>query len=209
MNLIHHLNWRYATKLFDPNKKISEENLELLKEAVRLSVSSYGLQLYKILIIEDQSIRQKLREHSYDQPQITDSSQLFVFCNYNSNFCSGVEEYIDLVIETNHADSENLKNYGKSIKEDIRKMSSSERNSWSEKQCYVAMNNLLMACAELRIDSCPMEGFDSTAYNEILGLRNQGLNAAIIVPVGYRSVQDKSQFRKKVRKENRQLFELI
>ena len=82
MNLIDHLNWRYATKMFDPKRKVSKQDLELLKEAIRLSVSSYGLQLYKVLIIENNEVKAALRKASWDQSQITDASQLFVFCNY-------------------------------------------------------------------------------------------------------------------------------
>lgn len=99
MNLINTLNWRYATKKFDPTKKINPTQLELLKEAVRLSVSSYGLQLYKVLIIEDPKVKESLREASWDQSQITDASHLFVFCSYNQNFNEGVDSYIHLLKE--------------------------------------------------------------------------------------------------------------
>ena len=86
-------------------------------------------------------------------------------------------------------------------------MSAEERKSWSEKQTYLALNNLLIACAELKIDACPMEGFNNQAYNSILGLDELGLNAAVIAPVGYRSALDKTQNRKKVRKTKEELFQ--
>ncbi len=208
MNLIDHLNWRYATKMFDPQKKISKQDLEFLKEAIRLSVSSYGLQLYKVLIIENDEIRAALRKASWDQSQITDASQLFVFCNYTLDYDRHVDDYVERIITIQGNSSNGIKQYGESIKTSIGKMSAEERKSWSEKQTYLAMNNLLIACAELKIDACPMEGFDNHAYNQILGLDEQGLNAVVIAPVGYRSVSDKTQNRLKVRKTKEELFQI-
>ncbi|MBU2906330.1 NAD(P)H-dependent oxidoreductase [Arenibacter algicola] len=207
MNLIDHLNWRYATKMFDPKRKVGKQDLEFLKEAIRLSVSSYGLQLYKVLIIENDEIRAALRKASWDQSQITDASQLFVFCNYTLDYDRHVDDYVERIITTQGTSSDGIKQYGESIKSSIAKMSAEERKSWSEKQTYLALNNLLIACAELKIDACPMEGFDNQAYNQILGLDELGLNAAVIAPVGYRSASDKSQNRLKIRKTKEELFQ--
>ncbi|MBC8770408.1 NAD(P)H-dependent oxidoreductase [Arenibacter sp. BSSL-BM3] len=207
MNLIDHLNWRYATKIFDPKRKVSKQNLELIKEAIRLSVSSYGLQMYKVLIIENDEIRAALRKASWNQSQITDASQLFVFCNYTLDYDRHVDDYVERNITAQGNSSDGIKQYGESIKTSIAKMSAEERKNWSEKQTYLALNNLLIACAELKIDACPMEGFDNQAYNQILGLDERGLNAAVIAPVGYRSTSDKSQNRLKIRKTKDQFFQ--
>ncbi|SHF27735.1 Nitroreductase [Arenibacter palladensis] len=207
MNLIDHLNWRYATKMFDPKRKVSKQDLELLKEAIRLSVSSYGLQLYKVLIIENNEVKAALRKASWDQSQITDASQLFVFCNYTLDYDRHVDDYVERIITTQGNSSDGIREYGEFIKRSIAKMSTEERKSWSEKQTYLALNNLLIACAELKIDACPMEGFNKQAYNRILGLDELGLNAAVIAPVGYRSASDKTQNRKKVRKTKKELFQ--
>ena len=207
MNLIDHLNWRYATKMFDPKRKVSKQELEFLKEAIRLSVSSYGLQLYKVLIIENDEIRAALRKASWDQSQITDASQLIVFCNYTLDYDRHVDDFIKRVITAQGNSSDGIKQYGDFIKTSIAKMSTAERKSWSEKQTYLALNNLLIACAELKIDACPMEGFDNQAYNQILGLDELGLNAAVIDPIGYRSTSDKTQNRLKIRKTKEELFQ--
>lgn len=206
MNLIDNLNWRYATKVFDPNKKINQQDLEFLKEAIRLSVSSYGLQLYKVLIIENEDIRQELRKASWDQKQITDASQLFVFCNYTLDYDKHVDDYIQRIINAQETVTKDIEQYGEFIKSSIAKMPEADKKSWSEKQTYLALNNLLVACAERKIDACPMEGFDSQAYNNILGLGEMGLNAAVIAPVGYRSTLDRTQERKKIRKTKEELF---
>lgn len=208
MKLIENLNWRYATKIFDASKKVSKEELEMLKEAIRLSVSAYGLQLYKVLIIENDEIRTELRTASWDQKQITDASHLFVFCNYTTNYDEHVDSYIQRVIEAQGSDEEALKRYGGFIKDSIKNMPSDERKSWSEKQTYLALNNLLLACAEMKIDACPMEGFENSSYNRILGLDEMGMNAAVIATVGYRAEEDEAQARKKVRKSTEELFKL-
>ena len=209
MNLIENLKWRYATKEFDPNKKISNSDLDKLKEAIRLSVSSYGLQLYKVLIIENHEILKVLRKASWNQSQITDASHLFVFCNFTRDFERKVDNYIHLISETQEIDFQKVQPYGEMIKNDLAARSLDKKLVWAEKQTYLAMANLIAACAELKIDACPMEGFIPTDYNEILGLTEQGLNAAVIVPVGYRSANDITQFRKKVRKSTEELFQLI
>jgi len=206
MNLIDKLNWRYATKAFDPDRKVPGTKIEFLKEAIRLSASSYGLQLYKVLIIEHKEIRAELKKASWNQPQITDASHLFVFCNYTTGYDHQIDNYIERIIRT-QGHSPKLFEYANSIKNSIARMSSSERKSWSEKQTYLALNNLLIACAELRIDACPMEGFEKPAYNRILGLDESGLNASVIAPIGYRSPMDETQYRVKVRKSMDELFQ--
>lgn len=209
MNLIDNLNWRYATKAFDPEKKVSSEELEVLKEAVRLSPSAYGLQLYKVLIVENKEIRMALREASWNQPQITDASHLFVFCNFTEDFNDHVDDYVQLIVEAQGVDKEQISPYGEFIKSQLNNNGTKQNQVWAEKQTYLALSNLLAACAELKIDACPMEGFLNDAYNRILGLNKQGLNASVIATVGYRSDNDEAQFRKKVRKDKEQLFELV
>ncbi|MBD3628531.1 NAD(P)H-dependent oxidoreductase [Cyclobacterium sp.] len=210
MNLIETLNWRYATKKFDPQKKIDSDSLELLQEAIRLSVSSYGLQLYKVLIIEDPKVKKLLREASWDQSQIMDASHLFVFCSYNQHFTEGIDSFINLLQDgIDESKKTGILAYGETIKESVNQMEESKRQAWSEKQVYLAMNNLLIAAAELKLDACPMEGFEADKYDQILGLREQGLHAVLVAPVGFRAANDSAQFRKKVRRSKEELFEII
>lgn len=209
MNLLEKLNWRYATKIFDNTRRVSIDDLKFLKEAIRLSVSSYGLQMYKVLVIENPEIRKELRKASWDQTQITDASHLFVFCNYTINHDQHVDDYIQLMLDSQKSsDRAGLKKYADFIKSAIARMEPMERKSWSEKQTYLALNSLIIACADRQIDACPMEGFDNQAYNRILGLDELGLHASVIAPVGYRSQKDETQSRKKVRKSMDQLFEM-
>ncbi|MCR9262883.1 MAG: NAD(P)H-dependent oxidoreductase [Flavobacteriaceae bacterium] len=209
MELLEHLKWRYATKTFDPTQEVSEEDMEKLKEAIQLSVSSYGLQLYKVLVISNQRLKEELKAASWNQDQITDASHLFVFCNYTERKDEDVDTYIQSISQIQGTPVDKLEGYGNLIKRSLVEMDEPTWISWSEKQTYLAMSTLLMACAELRIDACPMEGYEVQKYNAILGLDEQGLNASVIVPVGYRSKEDHTQFRKKVRKPLEELFEIL
>lgn len=208
MQLINNLKWRYATKAFDPEKKVNGSDLAKIKKAVQLSVSSYGLQLYKVLVIEDPELKKQLRAASWDQSQITDASHLFVFCNYTRVQDQHIDEFLDLTARVRGLDPADLKRYGTFIKKKLAEKSEQERINWTARQTYLAMGNLLAACAELKIDACPMEGFEADRYNQILGLTERGLNAAVIAPIGYRSATDKTQMNPKVRKPLEVLFEL-
>lgn len=209
MELIDSLNWRYATKKFDPLKKVKPEDLETIKEAVRLAASSYGLQLYKVLVIEDPELREQLKLASWGQPQITDASHLFVFCNYSEVKDQHIDDYIDLKAKVQGLDKEGLKDYGNMMKGSMSGLSDAQKSQWTAKQTYIALGVLLTACSLLRIDACPMEGFEAAKYNQILGLTEEGLNTAVIATVGYRSEEDQTQFLKKVRKPPEALFESI
>lgn len=206
MHLLENLKWRYATKIFENEKKVSKQDLDILKEAIQLTPTSYGLQPFKILIIKDLKIRIKLSTASYDQPQITTASHLFIFCNYTELPKNEIENYIQLTAKTQNISPKNLEGYKQLITNDLKQRNQKELQNWSKNQNYIAMSNLLNACAELKIDACPMEGFDNEAYNEILDLNKLQLNASIIVPIGYRAIHDNSQFREKVRKGFDQIF---
>ncbi len=209
MELLKNLNWRYATKKFDTTKKVSNNDLEKLKEAIQLSVSSYGLQLYKVLIIENPEIREQLKPVSWNQNQITDASHLFVFCNYKDATPEAIDGFIKQTAETRNLDLERLNGYGDFIKEKLNEKTPEEKTSWLKSQTYLALGNLLNACAELKIDACPMEGFEPDAYNKILGLDKKGLNAAVIAPIGYRHHEDHTIGQQKVRKPFDLLFQEI
>lgn len=209
MELIKNLQWRYATKKFDTTKKVSTDDLQKLKEAIQLSVSSYGLQLYKVLIIENPEIREQLKPVSWNQSQITDASHLFVFCNYTDATSEAIDGFIKQTAEKRQLDVNRLNGYGDFIKEKLKEKTPEDITSWLKSQTYLALGNLLNACAELKIDASPMEGFEPDAYNKILGLDKQGLNAAVIAPIGYRHEDDHTIGLPKVRKSIELLFDVL
>jgi nitroreductase len=205
-NFIINQNWRYATKKFDATKKISTEDLNTLKEAIRLSSSSYGLQPYKVLIVENPELRAKLQPASWGQSQIVEASHLFVFANDTNLGEEAINELLKAMSITRETPIEALSGYGDFMKSKIVTLDPAVKNVWTSKQTYLALGNLLNAAAELKIDVTPMEGFDPIQVNEILGLDKLNLNASLIATVGYRHEEDATQFYKKVRKSQEDLF---
>ena len=199
-------NWRYATKQFDATKKISAADLNTLKEAVRLSASSYGLQPYKVIIVESLELKEKLKPAAYGQTQITDASHLFIFANDLNLGADSVDDYINNISETRGVPADALAGFSDMMKGTIANLPAEAKNTWSAKQTYLALGNLLNAAAKLKIDATPMEGFNAAAFNEILGFDQLGLNASVIATVGYRHDADTTQHYKKVRKSHEDLF---
>ena len=216
MSIIHSLEWRYATKKFDPNRKVSNQDISTLKRAIQLAPSSYGFQLYKVIIVKDQATKESLVKHSYYQSQVRDCSHLFVFCSYKTVKPEHVDEFIDLMKEARTHDKEGMKQKLKSTakmkaysviaKTDLGSRDPKDAEEWMKRQCYIALGNLMATCAEMRIDSCPFEGFKSKEYDRILGLTDRNLTSAVLCPVGYRSPDDDHQHRTKVRKPKERLF---
>ncbi len=205
-NFITNQKWRYATKKFDSTKKITSEDLAILKEAIQLSTSSYGLQPYKIIIVENPEIRAKIQPVAWGQSQIIDASHVLVFANMLNFGDDDIDSYLKNLAETRGINIENVKPYGDFMKLKVSELPIENRNNWTSKQTYLALANLLNAAAELKIDVTPMEGFDPNAVNEILGLTDKGLNASLMATIGYRHEEDATQHYAKVRKSEKELF---
>lgn len=199
-------NWRYATKKFDSTKKISNEDLNTLKEAIRLSSSSYGLQPYQVIIVENPELRAKLLAAAYGQSQVVDASHLIIFANELNVGDDAIDKYIRRIGITRDIPVESLAGFGSYMKGTINNLAEDAKNIWASKQTYLALGNLLNAAAELKIDVTPMEGFNPAQVNEILELDKLGLNASLMATIGYRHEEDATQHQKKVRKSNEELF---
>lgn len=207
--ILEDLNWRYAVKKFDPSKKISESDFQILKESIRLSPTSYGLQSFKVLVIESIELREKLVEASYGQRQVIDASHLFVLCSYKDVKDEDIDTYINLISTTRNAPLEALDGFSNGMKGSINSKSPEDIFKWASRQTYIVLGQLLHTCASLRIDATPMEGFDPSKYDEILGLSDKNLTATLVCPVGYRHEEDATQHGDKVRKSLDDLIEII
>lgn len=198
MSLLEQLNKRYATKKFDASRKISSENLTTLLEAIRLSASSYGLQAYKVLVIENPEIRKQLRAAAYDQSQISDASHLLVFALDTDFNEKSVDHFIELTAKARKVDIKDLSGYSEMMKGSMQRPKEMVQN-WLTHQIYIALGFGLVAAAQLNLDSCPMEGFDNNQFDEILGLKQKNLHSVVVLTVGYRSPEDNYQNMPKVR----------
>ncbi|MGB3774161.1 MAG: NAD(P)H-dependent oxidoreductase [Leeuwenhoekiella sp.] len=208
-NYLKDLNWRYATKKFDSTKKLSTENLEMLKEAVQLSASSYGLQPYKIFVVESDSLKKQFREAGYDQSQFTDASQIFVFTHRTDFGEELVDSYIAHAEKIQDTDKGSLDQYANVMKNALMDLPAEAKSAWSSRQAYLAIGNLLSAAAVQKIDTCPMEGFDGDTFDKLLDIKDKNLHAVAVVAVGYRSEADDHQHAKKVRRPQEELFETL
>lgn len=203
---IESLKWRYATKKYDPTRKVSADDLEKLKQAVQLSVSSMGLQPYRIFIISDPEVRAKLAPAAYNQDGITNASHVFVFA-YEANVGEEqIEAYLNNIAAERGIARDDLKGMEDMLYGTVNRMDEDAKNNWAAKQAYIALSSLINAAATLRIDATPMEGFDPAAVNQVLSLADRGLGVAAIATVGYRHEDDRFQHFKKVRKPDSQLF---
>ena len=201
MNIIESLNWRYATKKFDSNKKLSKNQVNILKNAFNLTASSYGLQPIKLIVISNQEIKNNLLESSFNQKQVIQCSHLFVICIETDIDESYIELYFKRVIDIRKTSAKVLESFKNSIINEFNDMSNTSIINWSKNQAYLALGNLMTVCAVEGIDSCPMEGFMPEKYNEILDLKSKNLKSVLVMPVGYRSVDDQFSSFKKVRKD--------
>ena len=201
--IIDALNGRYATKAFDTEKKLSDDQINTILEAVRLSASSYGLQPWRIIVVKNPELREKIKGSAWGQTQTTDASHLLVFAVIKNLDDAYVDKFLNLVSTTRGVDMTELAGYGQmmkgSIKTKTEKGGVEAVKDWSARQAYIALGTLLTACAIEKIDSCPMEGFDNNKVDEILGLSELGLESVVMCPVGYRSATDATANYKKVR----------
>lgn len=197
--IIDHLNWRYATKVFDTEKKVSATDLDTVLESMRLSASSFGLQPWKFVVVSNKELRKKLRGVAWDQPQVTDASELIVLTVRTDVNDALVDAYIADISKTRGVAIPGLKGYEDMMKNSINSKSPEAREAWASRQVYIPLGTALVTAASLGIDAGPMEGFDNAQVDAILGLDKLGLKSLAFLALGYRSQADKTAQYKKVR----------
>ncbi|WP_196890564.1 NAD(P)H-dependent oxidoreductase [Aureivirga marina] len=200
MHIIESLQWRYATKKFDATKKLTSEQIEVLKNAFSLTATSFGLQPIKLVVIENKEIQESLVEHSFNQRQVADASHLLVICFQDEFTTEDIETYFSLVKEVRQTPDEVLNPFKDYLVDAFSKKTRDEMHTSFKNQAYIALGNLLNVCAIEKIDSCPMEGFVPEKYDELLNLKAQNLKSALILPIGFRAEDDFMKDLKKVRK---------
>lgn len=196
--LVSALNWRYAVKKFDAAGRIPLDKWEALEESLVLSPSSYGLQAWKFLVIEDKALRAKLKAHSWDQSQIVDADKLVLFLVKKDAGEADVQRFVDRISEVRRIPAEMLEGYKQMMLKSIN-LPPEKVEAWLTRQVYIALGNFLTSAALLGVDACPMEGFDKDKFDEILDLHKQGWKSVVIATVGVRAEDDAYAKNKKVR----------
>ena len=177
-----------------------------LMEATKLSVSSMGMQPYKIIVVENDEMRAKLNTAAYGQSPIIDASAVFVFAIESEIGEAQIDSYMNNISDTRNVPIASLDGFRRSIRGFLSNFSDEERDTWAKKQTYIALSTLINTASILNIDATPMEGFSAEKFDEILGLHSLGLKTSVIATVGYRHADDITQHNVKVRKSDSNLF---
>lgn len=181
---------RYATKSFDATKKIDPATFETLLEVLRLTPSSFGLQPWKFIVVENPTLRAELRPNSWNQPQITEASHLIVLAAKEEISHADIQEWIDCMAHTQNVPNSKFAPLQGAIQQFAGAMSPEEMHQWNSRQVYIALGQLMTAAAVLGIDSCPLEGISTAAYDKILVLENSGYRTKVACALGYRHESD-------------------
>ncbi len=184
--LIDRLNWRYATKKMDPAKSVPADKVERIVEAARLAPTSSGLQPYEIILVKDPAVRARILPVAWNQAQITDGSHLLVFAAWDNYTPERINHMFDLTNQIRGFENEGWENYRKMLLSTYPQREAEANYQHAARQAYIGVGAALISAAFEEVDATPMEGFDSNALDEILGLKDRGLRSVVIIPLGYR-----------------------
>jgi nitroreductase len=209
-DLLKALEWRYATKVFDPNKKIPADIWQTLERALVLTPTSYGLQPYKFLIISDPAKRAELVPHSWGQKQVVDASHFVVFTAKMKMTEADVDKLIRRTVEIRKLPADALNAYrGMMLGDVVNGPRGKIAHEWATRQTYIALGNLMTCAAVLGVDACPMEGLVPAEYDKVLNLAGTGYATVVACALGYRSADDKYAKLAKVRYDTKEIVRHI
>ncbi len=208
--LLAALNWRYATKVFDATKKIPAGTWQTLEQSLVLTPTSYGLQPYKFLVVQDPAIRAELLPHSWGQKQVVDCSHFVVFLARTEMKAADVDKLIQRTTDLRKLPAGVLETYrGMMLGDVVNGPRGKRAHEWAARQAYIALGNLMTCSAVLEVDACPMEGIAPSEYDRILKLDGSGYATVVACALGYRAAGDKYADLAKVRYETRELIQTI
>jgi nitroreductase len=206
---INNLMWRYATKKFDSQKKLSTVETDMLEETLRFAPSSFGFQLWKFYRIDDPAVRAALKDAAYGQAQVADASHLYALASKIAPTEQDVTDLIESIKAGRGATDESLAGYKKALEGAIIGKPAAEIAAWTAKQVYIPLGFILDAAAQHHIDACPMEGFDHDKVSEIIGATKEGYAVNVLCPVGHRAADDNHAAEKKVRYPKERVIKVI
>lgn len=207
--LLAQLRWRYATKKFDPARKIPADLWERLEDALILAPSSYGLQPWKFVVVTDPAVRAKLHPFAWNQSQILDASHLVVFCVKKGMGPVDADRLIRRTAEVRGVPVESLEAYKGMMLGSFSTQSTEAVDTWMTRQVYISLGVFLASAAVLGVDACPMEGFQPQKFDEVLGLTAKGYGSVVLAAAGYRTADDKYGQAAKVRYPKSEVIEHV
>jgi nitroreductase len=208
--LLDALQWRYATKVFDATQKIPADLWDALEKSLVLTPTSYGLQPYQFLVVQDAAKRAALLPNSWGQKQVVDCSHFVVFTARTEMKEADVDRFINRSAEVRGVPADSLAAYrGMMLGDVVNGPRGKIAHEWAARQCYIALGNLMTAAAVLGVDACPMEGINPPEYDKILGLAGTGYKTVVALALGYRAAGDKYASLAKIRYETAELVKVI
>jgi nitroreductase len=207
--LLFQLRWRYATKRFDPDAKIDPATWSALEQALVLAPSSFGLQPWRFLVVNDPAVRARLRAVSFDQPQIVEASHLVVFAIRKGLSPADVERYVARISAVRSVPRESLAGFERAMVTHVQRPKPFDVDEWSKRQLYIALGTFLTSAAVLGVDACPMEGIDPAGYDALLGLAEHGYATVCVAAAGRRASDDAYAALAKVRFEARDVIQHV
>ena len=206
MELLEALKWRYATKRMN-GQKVPEEKLNRILEAIQLAPTSMGLQPFSVIVVEDENVRKKISEKANKQPQVLEGSHLLIFAAWDSVTPEKVDGYMADIAKTRGLEVADLGGFKDMITGFVGGIGDEAVKNWTARQAYIAFGVGLVAAANEQVDATPMEGFDNAAMDEVLGLKEKGLNSVVMITLGYRDEKNDSLVAaEKVRRQKAELF---
>ncbi|MFT5064546.1 MAG: nitroreductase [Yoonia sp.] len=183
--LLEQLNWRYATKKMDPSKAVPQDKVDIIIEAIRMAPTSSGTQPFELIVVTNPDVLGDICKTAGGQAQITDGSHLLVFAAWDNYTAERIDEVTQLNIQA-RGDLPMLNAYYDNLKSNYVPRDAEVNYAHAARQAYIALGIALVAAAEQKVDSTPMEGFDPNTVDDILGLKARGLRSVVLLPLGYR-----------------------
>ncbi|MCU4173834.1 nitroreductase family protein [Carboxylicivirga sp. N1Y90] len=209
MELLEKLNWRYATKAMN-GEKVAQEKIDTIIEAASLAPTSSGLQPFEIIMITNPDVKAKIRAIAWDQSVVTDCSHLLVFAAWDTYTEERINKMFDLTNEVRGFKNQGWEDYRQMLLSSYPQRDAEYNFNHAARQAYIAFSQAIAAAAFEGVDATPMEGFDPAALDEILNLREKGLRSCVMLPLGYRDLEnDWLANLKKVRKSKDDLLTII
>ena len=205
--LLECLRWRYAVKRFDASRRLPDATWQALEQSLILTPSSYGLQPWRFFVITDQSVKDQMPALSWNQSQPRDCSHMVVFAARRTMDAAYVDHYMTSVQTTRGLASGATDRYRDVLVRIVEGQPSPL--DWNARQVYIALGQLTVAAAVIGVDTCAMEGFQTDAYDRLLGLDESEYTSVVACAVGYRHPEDAQATARKVRFDAEQLVTRI
>ena len=190
MALLEDLQWRYATKKYDPTKKVVQEDVDKILEAARLAPTSSGMQQFRVIVITDQELKNKIVPIAMEQQIVADCSHLLVFAAWDRYTEERIDKIYNYTTDERGLPRGRFKSYTDKLRALYLTQTAEENFIHTARQAYIGLGLAIAQAAELKVDSTPMEGFIGEELDELLGLKAKGLKSVLLLPIGYRDTEN-------------------